>query len=43
MNHCKDWSFLMKLGVMIEGQEGLNWDRWKTIVDSADQLGYESV
>jgi F420-dependent oxidoreductase-like protein len=33
----------MKLGVMIEGQEGLNWGRWKTIVDSADRLGYESV
>lgn len=33
----------MKLGVMIEGQEGLNWNRWKTIVDSADRLGFESV
>ncbi len=33
----------MKLGVMIEGQEGLNWERWKNIVDSTDQLGFESV
>ncbi|CAN5800378.1 LLM class F420-dependent oxidoreductase [soil metagenome] len=33
----------MKLGVMIEGQEGLNWDRWRNIVQSADRLGFESV
>ena len=33
----------MKLGIMIEGQEGLNWDRWHTLVDSADRLGFESV
>jgi len=33
----------MKLGVMIEGQEGLNWDRWRNIVGSADRLGFESV
>ena len=33
----------MKLGVMIEGQEGLNWEHWKKIVESADRLGYESV
>lgn len=33
----------MKLGVMIEGQEGLNWDRWRNIVESADRLGFESV
>jgi F420-dependent oxidoreductase-like protein len=33
----------MKLGVMIEGQEGLNWERWRRIVDAADRLGYESV
>jgi F420-dependent oxidoreductase-like protein len=33
----------MKLGVMIEAQEGLNWERWRRIVDSADRLGFESV
>ncbi len=33
----------MKLGVMIEGQEGLTWERWQNIVGSADRLGFESV
>ncbi|MEZ4523517.1 MAG: TIGR03560 family F420-dependent LLM class oxidoreductase [Thermomicrobiales bacterium] len=33
----------MKLGVMIEGQEGLNWERWENIVGNADRLGFDSV
>jgi len=34
---------MVKLGVMIEGQEGLNWERWRRIVDAADRLGFDSV
>lgn len=34
---------MAKLGVMIEGQEGLTWERWNRIVDSADRLGFDSV
>ena len=33
----------MKLGVMIEGQEGLNWDRWKRITRATEDLGFESL
>lgn len=33
----------MKLGVMIEGQEGLTWERWRRIIDTADRLGFDSV
>ncbi len=33
----------MKLGVMIEGQEGLNWDRWRRIVRATEDLGFESL
>lgn len=33
----------MKLGVMIEGQEGLNWERWKAIVRATEDLGFESL
>ncbi len=33
----------MKLGVMIEGQEGLNWDRWRRIMARVEELGYESL
>lgn len=34
---------MVKLGVMIEGQEGLTWERWRRIVDTADQLNFDSV
>lgn len=33
----------MKLGVMIEGQEGLTWERWRRIMQTAEGLGYESL
>jgi F420-dependent oxidoreductase-like protein len=33
----------MKLGVMIEGQEGLTWERWRAIVRRTEELGYESL
>ncbi len=33
----------MKLGVMIEGQEGLNWERWRKIVRATEDLGFESL
>ena len=34
---------MAKLGVMIEAQEGLNWDRWRRIVADAERLGFESL
>ena len=33
----------MKLGVMIEGQEGLTWERWRAIMARVEELGYESL
>jgi F420-dependent oxidoreductase-like protein len=33
----------MKLGVMIEVQEGIGWPEWKRIVKAADDLGFESL
>lgn len=33
----------MQLGVMIEGQEGLNWERWRHLVARAEELGFESL
>jgi alkanesulfonate monooxygenase SsuD/methylene tetrahydromethanopterin reductase-like flavin-dependent oxidoreductase (luciferase family) len=32
-----------KLGIMIEGQEGLSWDRWRKICADADRLGFASL
>jgi F420-dependent oxidoreductase-like protein len=33
----------MKLGLMIEGQEGLTWDRWRALMRAAEDLGFESL
>lgn len=31
------------VGLMIEGQEGLTWDRWRRLAEAADQSGFESL
>jgi len=33
----------MRVGIMIEGQEGLAWERWLTLVHAAEDMGYESL
>jgi alkanesulfonate monooxygenase SsuD/methylene tetrahydromethanopterin reductase-like flavin-dependent oxidoreductase (luciferase family) len=33
----------MQIGIMIEGQEGLTWERWFRLADAAEDLGYESL
>ena len=33
----------MKLGVMIEGQEGIGWDEWRKLVQWTEELGFESL
>ena len=34
---------MTKLGIMIEGQEGLNWERWKQLCHDVEALGFESL
>jgi len=34
---------MTQLGIMIEGQEGLNWDRWRNICRDVDGLGFASL
>ena len=34
---------MVKLGIMIEGQEGLNWERWNRLIDDAERLGFDSL
>jgi alkanesulfonate monooxygenase SsuD/methylene tetrahydromethanopterin reductase-like flavin-dependent oxidoreductase (luciferase family) len=34
---------MAKLGIMIEGQEGLNWDRWRRICHDVEALGFASL
>ena len=34
---------MAKIGIMIEGQEGLNWQRWQRICHDADTLGFDSL
>lgn len=33
----------MRVGIMIEGQEGLTWERWLRLADAAESLGFESL
>src|SRR5258708_15997335 len=33
----------MKIGIMIEGQEGLTWERWLRLAQTAEDLGYHSL
>jgi F420-dependent oxidoreductase-like protein len=33
----------MRVGIMIEGQEGLTWERWLRLARAAEELGYESL
>jgi alkanesulfonate monooxygenase SsuD/methylene tetrahydromethanopterin reductase-like flavin-dependent oxidoreductase (luciferase family) len=34
---------MAKVGIMIEGQESLTWDRWRRICHDADTLGFDSL
>jgi alkanesulfonate monooxygenase SsuD/methylene tetrahydromethanopterin reductase-like flavin-dependent oxidoreductase (luciferase family) len=34
---------MAKVGIMIEGQEGLTWDRWRLICHDAEALGFDSL
>ncbi|HUY74610.1 MAG TPA: LLM class flavin-dependent oxidoreductase [Candidatus Dormibacteraeota bacterium] len=34
---------MARIGIMIEGQEGLSWDRWRRICHDADTLGFASL
>jgi alkanesulfonate monooxygenase SsuD/methylene tetrahydromethanopterin reductase-like flavin-dependent oxidoreductase (luciferase family) len=34
---------MTQIGIMLEGQEGLNWDRWRRICTDADTLGFASL
>jgi F420-dependent oxidoreductase-like protein len=33
----------MRVGIMIEGQEGLTWERWLRLVQAAEDMSYESL
>ena len=34
---------VMKLGVMIECQEGVSWDLWRQLMARVQMLGFESL
>ncbi len=34
---------MAELGIMIEGQEGLTWERWRRICSDTDRLGFASL
>ena len=34
---------MMQVGIMIEGQEGLTWVRWRRLAETVEALGFESL
>src|SRR3984893_451053 len=34
---------MAKVGIMIEAQEGLTWERWRSICHDTDSLGFDSL
>lgn len=34
---------MLKVAIMIEGQNGLDWARWKKLVHAVEELGYEGL
>ncbi len=34
---------MTQIGIMIEGQDGLNWPRWQRLLQAAEDFGYQSV
>ena len=34
---------MVQIGLMLEGQNGLNWDRWKRILQMAEDSNYQCV
>lgn len=34
---------MLDVGIMIEGQNGLNWSRWKNLVLAVEELGFEGL
>jgi alkanesulfonate monooxygenase SsuD/methylene tetrahydromethanopterin reductase-like flavin-dependent oxidoreductase (luciferase family) len=32
-----------QIGLMVEGQMGLNWARWTRVLDTAERCGYQCV
>ncbi len=34
---------MIRTGIMIEGQEGLTWQRWRRIAETVEALGFESL
>src|SRR5579859_1665359 len=33
----------MRLGLLVEAEEGLDWSRWRAVLRSAERLGFDSV
>lgn len=34
---------MTQIGIMLEGQDGLNWTRWKRLLQAAEDFGYQCV
>src|SRR5918994_3265537 len=43
MAQTKEEPSVVELAVMIEGQDGLNWPRWRRLAEAAEGLGYAGL
>src|SRR5262245_40664430 len=34
---------MAQVGIMIEGQDGLNWERWEKLLHAAEDFGYQCL
>ena len=34
---------MTQIGIMIEGQNGLDWERWKRVLEVAEDLNFQCV
>jgi hypothetical protein len=34
---------VLEVAIMVEGQEGIGWDRWRRLARAVDDLGYAGL
>ena len=34
---------MLEVAIMVEGQEGVGWDRWRRLARAVDDLGYAGL
>jgi F420-dependent oxidoreductase-like protein len=43
LSHNPEEKKMTQIGIMLEGQDGLNWSRWKRLLQAAEDFGFQCV